>query len=121
MNNYILDDNMLPQQATLKEYYRWKDSLPKGMQTGIGFQVLGTKCQDGKFASTVYLGVNHAYGDVAPVLWETMIFGDDDEECERYSSHMQAMIGHWLLVEKHGGRKKEEGNDDATLNELRPF
>jgi len=105
MKNYILDDSMQPQPVSVTEYYQWKDSLPKEMQTGIGFQVLGTKCQDGKFASTVYLGVDHGYGGGSPVLWETMVFGGDDEECERYTSHWNAMTGHWLIVEKHGGKK----------------
>lgn len=32
--------------------------------------------------STVFLGLNHGYGDEPPVLWETMIFGGalDEEE-----------------------------------------
>jgi hypothetical protein len=45
--------------------------------------------------STVFLGMDHGWGDGAPVLWETMLFGGpEDQTLWRYSSRMEALAGH---------------------------
>ena len=47
------------------------------------------------FVSTVFLGMNHNWGDVPPLLFETMIFGgESDEDTWRYSTWQQAVDGH---------------------------
>lgn len=49
--------------------------------------------------STVFLGVNHRYGEGAPLLFESMIFGGKhDQEQERYSTWEDAEIGHKRFV-----------------------
>ncbi len=101
---YILNDRMQPQAVEVLEYFAWKDALPADMQTGIGFQILRTECVNGSSVSTVSLGADHGFGSGDPVLWETMTFSGNDEHCERYTSHMQAMIGHWIEVERNGGK-----------------
>ncbi len=51
--------------------------------------------------STVFLGLNHNFGDGPPVLFETMIFGGDfNEEMWRYSTWEGAEKGHQKAVEK---------------------
>ncbi len=51
--------------------------------------------------STVFLGLNHGYGEEPPILFETMIFGGDfDEEMWRYSTWEEAVKGHQEAVEK---------------------
>lgn len=55
------------------------------------------------FVSTVFLGVDHAFGDGPPLLFESMVFklGDwGDIESRRYSTWEQALAGHRELVEK---------------------
>lgn len=55
--------------------------------------------------STVFLGVDHAFGDGPPVLWETMIFGGPrDQDQQRYTSREDALAGHaeWLKELKGG-------------------
>jgi hypothetical protein len=43
----------------------------------------------------VFLGVDHAHLGGPPVLWETMIFGfENDEYQERYTSKADALAGH---------------------------
>ena len=55
---------------------------------------------DGIKISTVFLGLDHNYGDGAPVLWETMIFGGShDQYCERYASKEGALAGHKKAVD----------------------
>ena len=50
----------------------------------------------GVTVSTVFLGLDHSFvPGSAPVLWETMIFGgDDDGYQERYTSRAAAVAGH---------------------------
>lgn len=45
--------------------------------------------------STVFLGLDHAWGHGRPLLWETMIFGGaHDRYQERYASRAEAVAGH---------------------------
>ena len=49
--------------------------------------------------STVFLGMDHAFDDGPPVLWETMVFGGVLEgEQRRYTSRAAAVTGHAALV-----------------------
>ena len=96
-----LNDNPVPVQ-TFQEYYDWKNSLDKSVQTGIGFTVEKTKL-DGVTVSTVFLGSDHGYNSDKPVLWETMVFseGDDNEDCQRYTSQAEAIAGHWEICKRY--------------------
>lgn len=58
---------------------------------------------DGVLISTVWLGLDHAYGRALgpPLIYETMIFGgpvDLDEYQERYSTEGAAVTGHDAAV-----------------------
>jgi hypothetical protein len=45
--------------------------------------------------STVFLGLDHSFGDGPPLLWETMIFGGpNDQYQERYATLQEATEGH---------------------------
>lgn len=46
--------------------------------------------------STVWLGVNHSFGDGPPIIFETMVFGIEgaDEYMQRYTTEEQARAGH---------------------------
>ncbi len=49
--------------------------------------------------STVFLGLNHAYGNGDPLLFETMVFGGPlDQEMNRYTTWEQAELGHAKMV-----------------------
>lgn len=49
--------------------------------------------------STVWLGLDHQFGDGPPLIFETMVFdGPLDQECERYSTEEQAIAGHEQMV-----------------------
>lgn len=51
--------------------------------------------------STVFLGVDHAFGNEHPQLFETMIFGGDREgERQRYATWDEAEAGHKRIVEE---------------------
>lgn len=56
------------------------------------------KCYD---VSTVWIGLDHAFGNGPPLIFETMVWpsGDDAEvECTRYPTEQQAMDGHTRTV-----------------------
>ena len=57
-----------------------------------------TVLDNGKWVSTVWVGIDHAYGLGPPLIFETMIFakhGDwHDLDCYRYSTEAEALAGH---------------------------
>lgn len=55
---------------------------------------------DGATVSTVWLGMNHSYGDGPPLIFETMVFGGElGQEQWRYSTEQAALAGHQYACE----------------------
>jgi len=51
--------------------------------------------------STVFLGLDHQWGDGPPLLFETLVFeGELDGDMERYSTWDEAEVGHAEMVER---------------------
>jgi hypothetical protein len=51
--------------------------------------------------STVWLGMDHRYGDGYPVIFETMQFGGDaDQDADRYCTLEEAQAGHDAWVKQ---------------------
>ena len=48
--------------------------------------------------STVWLGLDHGFYEKHPIIFETMTFPGND--CERYCSLEEAIIGHEKMVEQ---------------------
>lgn len=48
------------------------------------------------FLSTVWIGLDHSWGEGPPIIFETMLFkgAEGDMECWRYESWEQAVAGH---------------------------
>ncbi len=70
------------------------------------------------FISTVFLGLDHNFGGGGdPVLFETMVFGDgdDDEICIRYSTYDNAVKGHWAQVKKYNKTEPVKLPEDLFL------
>ena len=57
-----------------------------------------TTLPDGKWVSTVWLGLDHQFGDGPPLIFETMVFQSrdslDEQDMERYSTIEEAREGH---------------------------
>jgi hypothetical protein len=96
---YTLDETCMPVPCkSVDEYHKWHTSMPEtsdwyAMKTGIGFSVAKTDLPDGRRVSTVYLGMDHSFGDGPPLLWETMVF-PEASICERHETLEQAIQGH---------------------------
>jgi hypothetical protein len=60
--------------------------------------------KDGVKVSTVFLGLDHRFGDSGPpLIFETMIFGGEhDQYQERYSTWEEAEAGHKVACELAG-------------------
>lgn len=55
----------------------------------------------GVMVSTVFLGLDHSFGEGPPVLYETLVFGGKlDDEQERYSTRKEAEQGHERMVSR---------------------
>ena len=55
--------------------------------------------------STVFLGIDHQFGDGPPLLFETMIFGGKrDQEQWRYTTWDEAEAGHDMVIASLEGR-----------------
>jgi hypothetical protein len=61
-----------------------------------------TKVGDDYEVSTVWLGINHNFGDGLPLIFETMIFTRDEYEydnwCWRYTTEAEAKKAHAAIV-----------------------
>ena len=68
------------------------------------------------WVSTVWLGLDHSFGDGPPLIFETMVFvageGGDDLDCRRYSTEAEALAGHEdVLAEIREGRFTGYGDE----------
>jgi hypothetical protein len=80
--------------ADLMEWARWLENA-KGDRI-----VAKTKVGDAE-VSTVFLGLDHRFGDDGPpLIFETMVFGGiHDQDMERYSTWEEAEAGHKRMCE----------------------
>jgi len=74
------------------------------------YRIAETVLPTGYWVSTVWLGLNHRFGDNGPpLIFETMVFPCDvtgnvtawgELDSDRYSTEEEARIGHAAMVEK---------------------
>ena len=82
------------------DIYKWGKWVQKHNR-----QVKQTKIK-GAFISTIFLGLDHSFGDGPPLLFETMIFGGKyDDFQDRYPTWDDAVAGHKKAVEFVKSRK----------------
>jgi hypothetical protein len=68
-------------------------------------RVAETTLPDGTWVSTVWLGLDHSFGEGPPLIFETMVFPSKDGplnelDCDRYSTEAEALAGHAAMVER---------------------
>ena len=85
-DKYILDENGKPKTVDLLTWAKWFETADTVIKQ--------TKIGDVK-VSTVFLGLDHNFGEGEPLIFETMIFGGEhDQEQDRYSTREEALAGH---------------------------
>jgi len=68
------------------------------------YKVVARTEVDDVMVSTVWLGLNHQYGDGPPLIFETLVIdGGNDGDMWRYSTEAEAIEGHERAVTLVGG------------------
>lgn len=98
-DKYILDENGNPVRCD--ELYTWGRWIENHSARRVSLERFGIVRKSE--VSTVFLGLDHRFGDEGPpILWETMVFGGPlDQERDRCSgSREQALAMHAQMVKK---------------------
>lgn len=81
-----------------------------------GKRVAETTLPDGKWVSTVWLGLNHQYYDGPPLIFETMVFESremlHEVDCRRYSTEEAAKDGHDRMVARWTAHPNGDGDEE---------
>jgi hypothetical protein len=95
MNQYVLDGHTPVPASDIRDWGRWFEKADRHVaKTEINHVTV----------STVFLGLDHAFGGGTPILFETLVFGGPlDGEMERYATWDQAEAGHKAIVERVNG------------------
>ena len=84
----------------MMEWARWFEACNDKSYKEGGRRIARTEFPDGTYISTVFMGMNHRWGEGAPEWFETMIFGGPhDSECWRCSTFEEAETDHARAVE----------------------
>jgi hypothetical protein len=93
---YILDatGNPIPEPDLIKWANWFEDSGP---QRRVAHDVRG------KYSiSTVFIALDHSFGEGPPLLFETMVFGGKSGIQERYATREEALEGHKRILAEVG-------------------
>ena len=98
---YILEERTVMPVASYDEFTAWRKRQDPGPPT-FTKRIAADDVND-VHVSTVFLGLDHGYGDGPPVVFETMTFDHRtpariDEWCWRYSTLDEAEAGHRRIV-----------------------
>jgi hypothetical protein len=92
-DKYILDGK----KAVPAEFMAWA----RWYETAGDTRVVAKTTVGESRVSTVFLGIDHNWGDGPPLLFETMVFeGPLDGEQERYSTWEEAEAGHAAMCQR---------------------
>lgn len=87
---YLLNDDRTTKQAPMMAWARWFETADRVVEK--------TNIADVE-VSTVFSGMNHQYGEGPPLLFETLVFGgEQDGDVWHYSTWNEAKVGHGRVV-----------------------
>jgi hypothetical protein len=94
-DRYILDEHGQPVPCEdLATWAQWFETADRRVAQDLDEGDAGKKVR----VSTVFLGLDHRFGDGPPILWETLVFGGAlDGEMARYTSLADALAGHQAM------------------------
>lgn len=98
---YILENGQTKEEPDLLKWAAWMEQNKR--------QILLSTLNNIKI-STVFLGINHNFGEGEPILFETMIFGGThDQYQDRYHTEEEAVEGHTKAMELVMDEQKYKG------------
>ena len=96
MDRYIIDKNGLVVQCPdLMKWARWLENHK--FESQLVDTIAGIR------VSTVFLGLDHQFGKGEPILWETMIFNDDEAHTIKFGGRDMKCapdLGQWRFSYK---------------------
>lgn len=91
---YILDEKGIPKvERNKKKWTQWfieNDQKRRVLRTELNNEQV--------IVSTVFLAVDHSFGESKPLLYETIVFPHDLGILERYHTKEEAIEGHKKIV-----------------------
>jgi hypothetical protein len=97
--NYMLDGHKAVKCNDLMKWAKWFSNANRR----VASETIGKSR-----VSTVFLGIEHSFGEGKPLLFETMVFGgDDDGAQDRCTTWEEAEAMHATMV----ARVKNEGSN----------
>lgn len=105
-DRYILDGHTPVQEPDLMKWSGWYEKANRRVRQSTATVKLDGKNVGEVRVSTVFLGLDHSFGDGEPMLFETLVFGGPlDGEMDRCSTWEGAEKMHDLMCErvKRGG------------------
>lgn len=99
---YVLDDDGNPVEVDdVLAWGHWFERATRDRSRIVAADRDEGAAPGGVLVSTVFLGLDHAFGGGPPVLWESLVFGGAlDGEMARYTSRAAALAGHQSLCER---------------------
>lgn len=91
-DKYIMEKDGTLRPADFMEWARWLEKSDRKIAEDMVGDVL---------VSTVFLGLDHSFGNGPPLLFETMVFGGPlDGDQDRYETREGALLGHAVMLAK---------------------
>jgi len=91
-DKYILDGEKAVPEPDLLKWATWYQTADR--------RVANNKIGEVR-VSTVFLAVDHSFGEGPPQLFETLVFdGPLSDEMDRYATWAEAVAGHAKMVER---------------------
>lgn len=94
-DRYILEGKTVVLTDDLYKWAAWFENADRIVKQ--------EELENGKYISTVFLGLDHNFGSGPPLLFETMVFSEDEGDeldCQRYPTWDEAVKGHEEMVSK---------------------
>lgn len=103
-NKYILVGHDVKRVDDLVEWALWMETAKTRVAETIGTVKIDGQNVGQVRVSTIFLGLDHSFGNGPPLLFETMIFGGPlDQEQERCSTWEEAEKQHERMIGKLEG------------------
>lgn len=93
LGHYVLDGHKAILCPDPMMWAKWYETADR--------RVAHTAITEDIYVSTVFLGLDHSYFAGSPVLFESMVFGgEQDGDCQRYHTWDEAEAGHEKLCDE---------------------
>jgi hypothetical protein len=95
----------------------WKEWAASFETRGQQKRVAETTLPNGRWVSTVWLGLDLSFGEGRPLIFETMVFPSEhdmrDLDCDRYSTEAEAIAGHEAMCAKWSVESPETIDEES--------